>query len=470
MRTFLTNVLLVIFSLPLYANHPDLQKDIARLLKTRPYKNVTLGLSLFEVSPNYRNILTLNHKKKLIPASAQKLFIAAACLDTFGPLYQIQTPLFTIIKAKNGIINGDIYIQGVGDPSISNHDLENTVQTLIKKGIHTITGKLIIDTQFFDQDTPKNPPSARHYYTPTSALNINKNMIELGVFDSAPFVRQKHPSSYVFIKHRYTYLPTKEKAGRPNMTLISTKKGDIYTIKGTVTTADYYNEYLNLCVSNPALYAATQFIDIAQKNGITIKKNIAFGPVPIIAKPLTYISGQPLITMLKWTLEDSNNMVTETLNKLLSTYKKKIPGTQKKGLKTVHSFLRKNHILRTPLYIKDASGLNASNAISAKEFKSLLRWIYNNKQQQQLLIPLLPQMGKHPKYSHINIPKHLIVKAKTGTLMRTGVNSLVGYITNTNTQKTVGFVILANKKRPNTPTYPGTLTTPILELITIHLL
>jgi len=101
-----------------------------------------------------RELFARNPDLPLIPASNEKLFTTAAAILLMGP----QTRLTTVIRAApattidaSGVVHGDLYLVGGGDPSLNDQDLQSLAQHLLQEqGITAITGGIIGDESLFD--------------------------------------------------------------------------------------------------------------------------------------------------------------------------------------------------------------------------------------------------------------------------------------------------------------------------------
>jgi D-alanyl-D-alanine carboxypeptidase/D-alanyl-D-alanine-endopeptidase (penicillin-binding protein 4) len=119
--------------------------------------------------------------QKMIPASITKLITAAVAFKELGLSYDFKTIIYTDDSNINdGVVNGNIYLKGYGDPDLNSSDVSFLAKNLAEKKITEITGNIIYDESFFDDehygiagqykdDTQKN------YWPYISALNFNKN-------------------------------------------------------------------------------------------------------------------------------------------------------------------------------------------------------------------------------------------------------------------------------------------------------
>ena len=86
------------------------------------------------------------------PASTMKLVTTYAGLDILGPAWQWQTELRANALPKNGILNGDLYLKGSGDPKLTLERMWLLVRDLKAAGVDDIRGSLILDRSAFILD------------------------------------------------------------------------------------------------------------------------------------------------------------------------------------------------------------------------------------------------------------------------------------------------------------------------------
>lgn len=91
--------------------------------------------------------------RPLVPASNEKLFTTAAALLRFGPaatlITTIQVRAATDVDA-DGVVHGDVYLVGGGDPSLGDAGLAALATELEAAGITRITGTVRGDESVFD--------------------------------------------------------------------------------------------------------------------------------------------------------------------------------------------------------------------------------------------------------------------------------------------------------------------------------
>jgi D-alanyl-D-alanine carboxypeptidase len=85
------------------------------------------------------------------PASNEKLLLAMAMLDAFGPEYRIQTIAATS-RLKGAVIEGDLWLLGQGDPIVTRSTLADLADAIVDAGIRRVTGSVMGSTSYFARD------------------------------------------------------------------------------------------------------------------------------------------------------------------------------------------------------------------------------------------------------------------------------------------------------------------------------
>ena len=86
------------------------------------------------------------------PASNEKLLLSMALLDRFPAQTTLPTRVLATSKPKDGVVNGDVWIVGHGDPEIDRNDMVELAQDLVARGIHRVNGHVMGATGPFGRD------------------------------------------------------------------------------------------------------------------------------------------------------------------------------------------------------------------------------------------------------------------------------------------------------------------------------
>ncbi|MCR6479189.1 D-alanyl-D-alanine carboxypeptidase/D-alanyl-D-alanine-endopeptidase [Variovorax sp. ZS18.2.2] len=118
------------------------------------------------------------------PASMMKLVTTYAALDLLGPAYSWNTPVYVEGSVSNGVLNGNLYIKGQGDPKLVLERVWLMLRHVQGLGITTVSGDIVVDRSAFE-NTVENDPSAfdgeplRPYNASPDALLINFKSVNM---------------------------------------------------------------------------------------------------------------------------------------------------------------------------------------------------------------------------------------------------------------------------------------------------
>ena len=83
------------------------------------------------------------------PASTMKLVTTHAALSMLGPQYRWTTRFYLTGPIRDGVLHGDLVMQGGGDPHLVIEDLHALMADMRARGLRTIRGNLVIDDSRF---------------------------------------------------------------------------------------------------------------------------------------------------------------------------------------------------------------------------------------------------------------------------------------------------------------------------------
>ncbi len=177
--------LLFCFSLAGYAAEP-LPASIQQALQKARLPASALALVITPVD-SIRPPLLHNADQPMNPASVMKLITTYAALELLGPVYQWPTELRSAATPANGLLAGDVYLKGYGDPKLTLERVWLMLRDLRAQGVREIRGDLVLDRNFFmlgpeaavfddDGNTPERP-----YLVGPDALLLNFKSIRLQI-------------------------------------------------------------------------------------------------------------------------------------------------------------------------------------------------------------------------------------------------------------------------------------------------
>lgn len=140
-------------------------------------------------------IVELAPDEALIPGGTNKLLVAAVALDELGSAHTFRTELFAAAPPVDGVIAGDVYLVGGGDPllvtagvadphrfpAFNTTPIEPLADALVALGVTRIDGALVADSGRYDEEF--RPPSWPAGVTTTDAGPIGALLIDDGQID-----------------------------------------------------------------------------------------------------------------------------------------------------------------------------------------------------------------------------------------------------------------------------------------------
>lgn len=375
------------------AARSPLQRDLAALAARAPNG----GCLVVSRADGY--VFARNADAMLIPASLQKLVLAVAALEILGSDYTFRTTALAAAAPVDGVLPGDLYLVGGGDPLLSTPSfaamltehggvgtpLAELASDLVDAGLTRIEGGVIAVEDRFDAFT-RVPDWPARYAEQSVSGALNAIAVNQGYRTSPGIV-----STWGLLPH-----PT------------------------------------------PALRTAAVFDDLLEARSVRIPRR------PGVAGrggdysdhvTLASLTSAPLSDYLRYMLAESDNTVAETLMKELGAVVAG-NGTTRDGALAVHDVLVDEiPLLPVP---RDGSGLSPQNRLSCSQTIGVLE-IGGPDGEVASHLAVAGRSGTL-EYRHRGSPVADLVRAKTGSIR--GVASLAGFATGSDGRSFTFAVIL----------------------------
>ncbi len=321
-RIFFLNSLVIFILMACQTPHPE--KKILNLEKitqssdsfgTSPIlpTQISENYSYVLFDPDSNQVLDSHQPERMsIPASTSKIPSSIAALEILGPQYRFKTSLHLKGVLRHGVLQGDLFLKGTGDPMLKTPHLMSLAQALETKGIRKITGKFYYDESYFksqvaiEEDREPWAP----YNSGLSALSVNFNQINVRWMPDA--LRERHfiysTPSFPFVQ----FQPLFRKTSRETQFLYRDELplDNEAMEQWLLADAEVKGGHDRLPLKNPARATAHLFTTLCEMNGLTLpvpqKKS-----VPADAEWITAHESPPLVEIVEGLLEYSNNVTTE---------------------------------------------------------------------------------------------------------------------------------------------------------------
>ncbi len=415
-------------------------------------------------------IINKNGNKLFKPASTLKIITTYAYLKKFSMDKQFSTKVYLDkLPNKDGVLNGNIYIYGDGDPSLSYRFFDNSrdepveyfLDSILKKfNIKKIKGNIVVDDSKFLYK-PYGPSWSWEvfqwaYGVKVSALSLNDNTFNIELL---PTKNGKRVNTSITPKYLNKYLVnnciTSKYAKIDDLIAFKPFDSDRVYISGYLPIS-LVNWNLKIAVTDPALYFGNYLREIMENRGIEIKGSIKvihryhfmkFKRISYKNKPLVEIKGKKVREVIKKMLKKSINLYAELLLRDLGVTEPffNYRDERKNGISMEYKLLKGILNSKNSLIV-DGSGLSQRNLITPMVFIKILKKIHRAKNFSSFL-NFLPISGEDGTLKHRMGGRYRKrIFAKTGQIEE--VVSRVGYI-KTFSNKLIAFVLVTN----NDPNY-----------------
>ncbi len=389
------------------------------------------------------------------PASVIKLVTTLAALDQLGPAYHWTTELLTDGTLHEGVLTGNLYLRGNGDPKLSYDRFWLMLRQLRDRGIRDIRGDLVLDRSAFTPDI-SNPAEfdgkpLRPYNAQPDALLFNFNALTLTLrpAERGPGIEvSAQPAPDNLVVENRLRRSTTTTCGDWRERLSATplvQQGKLR--QPVITRLRLSGDYPESCGerewSIQAMRAdellAGSFRSLWRELGGKFTGSVRVARTPDTALPLTVSPSLSLAEIVRDTNKFSNNVMAR---QLFLTLSRTVPATEAAADQAIRRWLNEKNIALPQLVLGNGSGLSRDGRLSATELTSLLRYGWQSPVMPEFIasLPIVASDGtmqKRLRDTALAGRAHI----KTGSL--DGVKSLAGYVLDSQGQRWI-VVFLVN--------------------------
>ncbi len=392
-------------------------------------KNADWGFVIYD--PKTRKIVnSYNETTAFVPASTTKLLTTETAMSLLGPSFRWTTQLeYSGNINENGVLDGNLYIIGSGDPSLGtgkagaarySEIILDFTNALREKGIRRINGDIIIQTALFKDNKRETLPENivwmdfNNYYLPAGTTkDINPRNEKLIVKSKNPFENNR----------QYFYISP--------------------YIHKLVFADQFDGGYLTTKLPDAPAYLANNFRLNLIRNKIPVTGKVMTKMVevqPEARQMITAYKSPTLGAIINDTNHRSDNALAEALMRMVG-FQKNGDHTPESGRAVVTEHLKNEGFDMSGLTYADGSGLSRSNKVTPMSQVKFLTSLMEQPYYQEFFesLPTGGQTGTLKKMFFGN--GYGQIHAKTGTLNK--VKTLAGYI-RTHSGKTLAFSLLIN--------------------------
>ena len=409
--------------------------------------------SIFIYNPATEDTLyQKNISESMIPASNTKLFTTATALNLMGPEFKLKTSLLSDdYNFSDGIIDGNLYIKGLGNSLFTDKDLDSLVDNLIDLGVKKITGNIIGDDTYFDdiysRDDWITDERANVTLPPVSALVINRNKMILTLYSNKNV--GDHLSYNLDLETQFTKISINAKVTKfrtyPRISSKINEDGITINITGGLRKSKRPRSYA-VFIDNPPLFAAYLLCGKLKNKGIEIDGKVEKGKTPFEASEINN-SQVSLLHVLGLTNKNSDNYLAECMFKTVGAFYSGEQGNSFYATQAVLTFIDEKDIYTEGTAVVDGSGISRFNEITTGAIVGLLEEIYYDDLLFNDFYNTLAIMGEdgtlEDRLRSTAVEKKF--RGKTGTLR--GVSALSGYLTTSSGDDLIISIIMEFKEK-----------------------
>ncbi|MCE9539792.1 MAG: D-alanyl-D-alanine carboxypeptidase/D-alanyl-D-alanine-endopeptidase [Bacteroidetes bacterium] len=405
-----------------------------------------------------------NSTISLVPASTLKIVTTGAALSMLGGDFKFETKLQYdgVFDSISGIIKGNLYIVGGGDPTLESEyfkDKKDSLSTtdkwaelLKKKGIKKIEGAIIGDASIFDDNMIPSQwiwaDIGNYFGAGASGLSYHDNKYTLYLKSAAVGSKTVITKTTPYIDGLQTVNNVISGGNNDNAFIYGAPYSYYREIQGTIP-ANKNNYEVEGSIPDPALFCAQSLEISLKKIGIKITKK----PTTTRAlreadeyffsnKHTLYKHNSPTLNeIIYWTNFKSNNLYAEHLLKYIA-YKKDGIGRENEGTEIITAFWKNKGVDVNGFFMNDGCGLSRSNVITTKTEAQILRLMAKDKNFKAYYnsFPIAGKIGPLDNFCEGTSAKDNLC-AKSGYITR--ARGYAGYVKNKKGEM-LCFSLLAN--------------------------
>ncbi|EOW2078324.1 serine-type D-Ala-D-Ala carboxypeptidase [Vibrio mimicus] len=421
---------------------------------------------MVEDTVSKQTTLELNTHLYYPPASTQKILTALAAKLELGDEFRFRTDL-----VRSG---QDWAIEFSGDPTLTTAHLTALLKELKSQAGGKINGDLWLDNSIFSgYERAVGWPwdiLGVCYSAPASAINLDGNCIQASIYTEKQgktrvYVPEQYP---VHVQSQAISVSKSEQESLLCDLELTTNSENYYKLDGCLAVRDKPLP-LKFAVQDTGLYAQRIVYRLLAQLNIELKGEVKVGKANFKqVQKIAYHQSEPLPVLLKTMLQESDNLIADTLTKTLGHHFYLQPGSFSNGTQAIKQiFYSRTGISLEDTQLADGSGLSRNNRMRPQVMIDTLRYLYQHDATLGL-IALLPSAGESGTLQYrrsMRAPQISgQIKAKSGSLY--GTYNMAGFVVDENSHPTTLFVQFVTDYFPPKPNPEVAVESPIIQFET----
>ncbi len=266
-------------------------------------------------------------ERQLSPASVTKAYLAAAALDRWGPQHRFTTRLVSDAPLDaQGVLRGDLVLDGGGDPGLVTEDLWRLAQRLHQAGVRQVEGRLVVSQWRFGpvacittDRCQAQTRVANAYSALLSSAGVNHGNWCVNVAPGAAAgepARVTSCDSQALVLGVDNGIETRAADGGTEFSAerVTREEGDVMLLRGHIALGASPRDVYRAS-GDPARQTARTLMAMLEQSGIGVGQGYVTSvePPPASARALAQVQGRPLQELLLHVMNYSNNFMADVL-------------------------------------------------------------------------------------------------------------------------------------------------------------
>ena len=411
----------------------ELPDVVAAALKRSGISAAHVGVVVWEAGAA-EPVLTHKAQSSFNPASVMKLLTTYAGLDLLGPAYTWKTEVYVDGPIDRGVLDGNLYFKGYGDPSLTLERFWLLLHGLKSRGIREIRGDVVLDASYFPDELPDpgrfDGDPRRAYNAQPSALLVNFNAVNLRLtVQGSKLSASLDPLPVpLLVDNQIKPDPGRCNEWRDHLSF------DYQSVNGTprlILAGSYAlacgERSTDLNLGSPLDTAAGVFRALWGEQGGALAGTVRPGAVPPAASLVARFDSPPLADVLRSINKWSNNVMARQLYLTLGAEKKGPPARLEKSAAVMRIWLKSKDIDPAGIVLENGAGLSRIERLQPINLARLLQaaWLSPAFAELESSLPIVAVDGTMKSRAQDDaVAGHAHVK--TGTLAN--AKNLAGYL------------------------------------------
>jgi len=366
-----------------FAGARDLPKPLSQALRAASVPQANVSIVVQELGAR-RPLLAHNAGAPMNPASAMKLVTTLAALELLGPAYRWKTEVYAAGTLSGGVLEGDLYLKGYGDPKLDYESFWMLLRALRGRGLREIRGDLVLDRSFFAplaaDPNGFDGEGLRPYNVLPDALLVHYKSLRFAFLPEPAreavriYVEPRPPG--LAVANSLLLSGGNCVEGRAFRDMLQAEFAP-----GPPPRAAFSGRYpiacgekeLNVALLAPNDQVAGVLRELWPEMGGAWQGRVRDGEVPADAQLLYTHASAPLSDIVRYINKYSNNVMARQLFLTLATASSEPPARPELAAEAVRHWLSVKDIHAGELTIENGSGLSRTDRISAEHLAALLQ-------------------------------------------------------------------------------------------------